>query len=236
MTSATSQILNPSSDALTGLLTNTPRGTFAISGGRNFTSSGTFTNQGSIKVGKGSTFTVPAGGTYMQTKGQTVVDGKLTVATTDDLLISTDPDSEPASGTIKIAKGSVFGNGGNLAANVLSGGTITPADLPTSTGKLKITGNYNQVSAGALNANITGANSGQFNVLSVSGNASLAGTLNIKLLNNFVPLIGATFQILTARRVEGTFANVTGTAINSDEHFTVTYNSNNVALEVVSGP
>jgi len=34
--------------------------------------------------------------------------------------------------------------------------------------------------------------------------------------------------------VKGTFATVKGTTINSSEQFTVTYNSNNVTLTVVS--
>jgi hypothetical protein len=105
----------------------------------------------------------------------------------------------------------------------------------TRTGKLGITGAYTQSAAGALDANITGASSGQFNVLNVSGTATLGGTLNIGLLNNFVPMIGAEFEILTAKHVTGTFATVNGTKINSSEHFTVTYNSDNVTLTVVSG-
>ena len=44
------------------------------------------------------------------------------------------------------------------------------------------------------------------------------------------------FKVLTATSVSGTFATVNGTAINASEHFTVQYNSNNVTLEVVSGP
>jgi hypothetical protein len=50
-----------------------------------------------------------------------------------------------------------------------------------------------------------------------------------------VPAIGATFQILTASRVNGTFATVNGTAINGSEHFQVNYSSNNVTLQVVAG-
>jgi hypothetical protein len=69
----------------------------------------------------------------------------------------------------------------------------------------------------------------------VTGTATVNGTLNIKLLNNFVPSIGATFEILSAREVTGVFATVNGTVINGSEHFTVTYNSNNVTLTVVSG-
>jgi hypothetical protein len=72
-------------------------------------------------------------------------------------------------------------------------------------------------------------------VLNVTGTATLGGTLNIGLLNNFVPPIGAEFEILTAKQVTGTFATVNGTKINGSEHFTVTYNSDNVTLTVVSG-
>ena len=50
-----------------------------------------------------------------------------------------------------------------------------------------------------------------------------------------MPLIGAEVEILTANHVSGTFATVNGTKINSSEHFTVTYNSDNVTLTVVSG-
>jgi len=71
--------------------------------------------------------------------------------------------------------------------------------------------------------------------LTASGAASLNGTLNLDLINSFVPTLGATFDILNASSVAGTFPTVTGTSINSSEHFTVVYNSNNVTLDVVSG-
>ena len=98
-----------------------------------------------------------------------------------------------------------------------------------------MTGNYTQSSTGAFGANLVGSNSGQFSALNVTGTATLGGTLNIKLLKNFVPLVGATFEVLTAETVTGKFATVNGTAINGSEHFTVTYNSNNVTLNVVAG-
>ncbi len=81
-----------------------------------------------------------------------------------------------------------------------------------------------------MDANLAGTASNQIGLLKVTGTAALAGTLNIKLLHNFVPLIGATFQIRTAQSVSGTFGKVNGTSINSSEHLTVTYNSNNVTL------
>ncbi len=231
-----SQILNPNTNALTGFVTNASKGSFDLKGGQSFTSAGTFTNQGAISIAKGSTFTVGTGGSYMQMSGRTAVNGKLTLSNSEDR--ADDSDSEPGPGTanVRIARGTLYGNGGNIAAHVSSSGTVVPADSITSVGQLKISGTYAQDAAGALDANIAGANSGQFNVLNVTGTSALNGTLNIKLLNNFVPLIGAEFKILTARAVKGVFATVNGTVINNSEHFTVTYNSDNVTLTVVSGP
>lgn len=233
LTGTSSQIQNGSSNALAGFVTNGNKGSFTLAGDQNFTASGNFTNQGIVKVSKGSTFTVGASGSYTQSGGETTVDGVLTTSSTASFTGGSYFDT--GTGSIKITRGSVFGNGGNLAANVTSSGAITPADSATSVGKLTVTGAYTQGSTGALDANIKGANAGQFNVLSVTSSASLKGTLNIKLLNNFVPAAGATFQILTASHVTGTFATVNGTAINGSEHFQVNYSSNSVTLQVVAG-
>jgi fibronectin-binding autotransporter adhesin len=229
-----SQILNPNTNALTGFLANASKGSFDLKGGQSFTSAGTFTNKGAISISKGSVFTVGAGGSYVQTGGKTAVNGRLTLSSTKDR--TDDSDSAPGAAAIRIVKGSLFGNGGTIAAYVSSSGTVVPADSTTTVGKLKITGAYTQSGAGALDANIAGAKSGQFNVLSVTGTVNLGGTLNIKLLKKFVPLIGAEFEILTAPRVNGVFAKVNGAKINDSEHFSVSYNSNNVILTVVSGP
>ena len=230
-----SQILNPSTNALAGFVTNASKGSFSVTAGQSFTSAGTFTNQGAITVGKGSTFTVGSGGSYLQTEGKTTVNGKVTLSSTEEKTDEADSDSSPAAANIRIAKGTLFGNGGTVAAHVYSSGTVIPADSLTATGKLAITGAYTQTAAGALDANIAGASSGQFNVLNVTGAATIGGTLNIGLLDKFVPAVGDTFEILTAKKVTGTFATVNGTKINDSEHFTVTYNADNVTLTVVSG-
>jgi hypothetical protein len=229
LTGLASQILNPSTTALAGFVTNGAMGSFGLAGGQIFTSAGTFTNQGVVTIGKGSTFTVGEGGLYVQNSGRTTVNGELTTSSTDD------SGFEPAAISVKISRGSLFGSGGRVAASVSSSGTVTPGVSGTSPGKLTITGAYQQNAVGALDANIGGASSGQFGVLNVAGTATLGGTLNIALLNNFVPTVGATFEILAAKQVKGTFATVNGTAINSSEHFTVNYNSDNVTLTVVSG-
>jgi len=233
LTGKASQILNPNTNALVGFVTNASKGSFDLKGGQSFTSAGTFTNQGAIVVGKGSTFTVGSGGSYLQTEGKTTVNGKLALSTSEEK--TDEADSDPAAANIRIAKGTLLGNGGTIAAHVSSSGTVIPAASLTTTGKLGITGAYTQTAAGALDANIAGAGSGQFNMLNVTGTATIGGTLNIGLLDNFVPAVGDTFEILMAKKVTGTFATVNGTKINDSEHFTVTYNADNVTLTVVSG-
>jgi len=233
LTGTSSRILDPSSEnALAGLTTNAVKGSFTLAGNQNLTTSGAFSNAGTMKVSTGSTFTVGGSGSYTQTGGKTTVDGTLTTSSTASF-----PGGSlflPAAGSIKINGGSVFGNGGNLAANVTSNGTITPADSSTATGKLNVTGAYTQNSKGALDINLASAS--EFNQLFVSGAATLGGTLNIGLLNGFVPALNSTFEILTCAPCTGTFATVNGTAISGSEHFSVEYNSNNVTLQVVSGP
>jgi len=54
-------------------------------------------------------------------------------------------------------------------------------------------------------------------------------------VNGFTPTVGQTFTVLTASSVAGTFSNST-IAINSTEHFAVSYTATGVVLTVASGP
>jgi hypothetical protein len=70
----------------------------------------------------------------------------------------------------------------------------------------------------------------------VTGKATLGGTLNLQLINGFVPTIGNTFDIINFASETGTFATINGTSINSSEHFGVVVNPTNVTLDVLAGP
>jgi len=233
LTGPSAQILNQlNTSALSTFASNLSAGSFTLAGSQNFTSAGAFSNAGTVLVSSGSTFTVAGSGSYVQTSGTTTVDG--TLATSSSSSFRSGDIYPIGAGSINLQGGSLFGNGGSLSASVFSNGALTPADSPITTGRLTIAGNYTQNANGALNANVAGAT--QFNQLAVSGTASLGGTLNVGLLNGFVPSLGATFQILTASAVKGAFSTVNGASINGSEHFTVNYNSKNVTLTVVSGP
>ena len=207
---------NTATNALSALTSNTSTGSLSLLNGQGLSTTTNVNNSGKVTVGTLSSLNV--GGSYTQITGTTTVDGTLTA---------------PSGATLQ--KGSLVGKG-TVASAVTSSGSVTAGDASTKPGKLSITGSYTQQSKGALNCYIGGTGAGTFGDLAVSNGVSLGGTLAIKLVNGFVPVVGDSFTIVTGSAVSGKFATVTGTSINSSEHFEVVYNSKNVTLEVVAGP
>jgi hypothetical protein len=225
LTGTSAKILNGTTNGLANFANNT--GTFTLSGNANLTTGSTnFSNTGTAVVSQGSTLTV--GGTnnsYNQSSGKTTLDG--TVSTT-------------GSGQVNVTGGTLLGAGTLSTSGVTIGGSGTAPTLSVGdTGKaglLAITGSYTQLSTGTLNGFVGGTTVGtQYSQLKVTGAASLGGTLTVALASGFTPTLGSTFTVLTANSVAATFSNST-IAINSTEHFNVSYTSTGVVLTVASGP
>jgi len=219
LTGTSSQIIDQSSNnGLANFATNASTGSFTINGNRTFTTAGSFTNAGLFTVASGSTFTVGGSGSLTQSSGTTTDDGTLSVGS-----------------LFNVQAGSLFGKG-TVSGSVQSSGIITPGDSSTATGILTDSGSYTQTSTGALDISIGGTTAGtKYDELNPTS-ANLNGILNISLINGFVPTIGSTFKIMNFNSEAGTFATVNGLAINSSEHFTITYQGTDVLLTVVSGP
>ncbi len=219
LTGTSSRIINQNGGAgLANFAVNASAGSFTLAGGRNLKTSGDFSNAGTLTVSKGSSFTVGGTGNYTQTAGTTTLNGTLS-----------------APGLVNIQGGSLFGTG-TIAGNTQSSGTINVGDAALQAAKLAVTLNYTQNSSGVLNIDIGGLTVGtKFDQLNITDAATLNGTLNLDLINGFVPAIGAAFDVMNFSSLKGTFATVNGTAINSSEHFKVVYNPTNVTLDVVSG-
>ena len=209
------------------------RGTFVLMNpgtfGSIFDTASPFTNTGKLTIQKGRTFTV-GGGTpaYNQNLGTTTVDGVLNVSST---------------GSVNIT-GGILASNGTIAGNVvtgnpsITGGTFVIGDTVKKAGLVTVTNNYTQLLTGAMDVQIGGTTPGtRYSQVNITGTAALTGTLNIALTNKFIPTIGQTFTVLNASTgITGTFSTVNGTAINANEHFSVSYTSNTVVLKVVSGP
>lgn len=102
------------------------------------------------------------------------------------------------------------------------GGTVAPGGVGTA-GRTVITGIY-RVASGTLAVDIGGTTqaggfqSGSYDFLSISGNATLGGNLVVSILPGFTPSASQTFTIVTAGNIGGAFANAPhGTRIVSAE-------------------
>jgi hypothetical protein len=84
-------------------------------------------------------------------------------------------------------------------------GALSPGLSP---GQLNVTGNLTEESHATLLIQIGGTGAADYDRLAVSGTASLGGTLDVELINGFVPSAADRFDFLTAGSVVGEFDRV----------------------------
>jgi len=101
---------------------------------------------------------------------------------------------------------------------------------------LNISVTYTQSGGGILNIDLGGTNAGTtYDVLNISGAASLGGTLNVDLLTGFTPVAGDSFDILNSSADSNMFTTTNLPTVAGD-HWTISYNSTGVVLNLVAGP
>jgi autotransporter-associated beta strand protein len=129
--------------------------------------------------------------------------------------------------------GTLAGTGmiqGNVTNNDF--GTVRPGGALGAPGVLTVVQNYTQTQYATLMIQI--ANSSQFSVLNVLGNANLNGNLNPVLLNGFVPAIGESFTFLNYASLTGFFSHIENQVFNhGTEQWSIIYQNNSAILTVV---
>ncbi len=208
--------------------------TFGTIGGiLNYYTPVAFTNSGTVDVQTGTLSFL--GG--LSNSGDVIIAGALTATSGYN---QTGGSTILAGGTlgapnVNLNGGDLSGNG-TVAANLNNtAGQINPGGLGTA-GVIAITGNYIQGASGALNIDIGGTGSGQFDRLTVSGTATLNGTLNVNLINGFAPAVGNSFQIMTFGSRSGDFASKNGLNLPNGLVFTPVYHPGDLTLIVVQAP
>ncbi|MDQ1591371.1 MAG: hypothetical protein QOG71_1998, partial [Pyrinomonadaceae bacterium] len=167
-----------------------------------------FSNSGTIESKSG---TLAFGQTFTQTAGVTRLDGGNLQAAT----------------LLDIQNGTLTG-AGTITGNVQNAGTLAPG--LASAGVINITGNYTQTAAATLAIEIGGTTAGtQYDQLSVTGTATLGGTLSTTLTNGFAPNVADQFVVLNYGARSGAFATITGT-------FNAQYNATNLTLSNTAPP
>jgi autotransporter-associated beta strand protein len=126
-----------------------------------------------------------------------------------------------ASPTVTLASGTRLEGNGSLAGTVSGAGRIEPG--LSNTARLTL-GGLSQQSGSRCVAGLAGTVAGlEFDQVSVTGAAALAGTLEVTLENGFVPAAGDSFQLLTAGSRSGTWATLVLPSLPADRRWTSTY-------------
>jgi hypothetical protein len=142
-----------------------------------------------VTVGAASTLDIGVGGTdnYTQSGGGTKVDGTLAAA------------------HVAIDGGFLQGTG-TVIGNVTNRGAVQPGDSP---GTLTVMGNYAQDPSGTFVVELGGLSPGQFSKLEIAGMASLAGLIDVSLVNAFDLASGDSFDIMSFLTEAGDFSSFT---------------------------
>ncbi|HKM52557.1 MAG TPA: Ig-like domain repeat protein, partial [Isosphaeraceae bacterium] len=190
--------------------TETASGTTSLQGGT-LSLLSTAANSGTVTVSSGTTLSV---GSYTQSAGTTVLNG-----------------GSINGGPLSIDGGALSGTG-TINASVISGGQVVPGGTGAA-GLLTINGTYTQTATGSLNIELGGTSAGsQYDQLAVSGKASLGGTLSVATINNFQPVLGNAFQVLTFASAAGNFGFYNGIVLGNRLILDPALNPNNLTLTV----
>ena len=140
--------------------------------------------------------------------------------------------------TLDLTSGGSFGfTSGTLHAQTILGsvnnqaGALSPG---SSAGSTAIAGDYTQQSAGKLEIEIGGTTPAtMFDTISVTGNAVVAGLVDVSLISGFVPTPGQIFTVLTAGSVTHDGLTLGGPAASS---FYLLVGPSSVALQAAGLP
>jgi hypothetical protein len=93
------------------------------------------------------------------------------------------------------------GGYGTIGGSILSSGLLNPfvdGTLGSQLGDINITGNYTETDAAQINIQIGGEDRGtEYDAIDISGIANFDGTINVSLINDFFPVLGDQFDIIT---------------------------------------
>ncbi len=174
---------------------------------------------GGFSQGGPGTLTVGTGGLVLVP--QVVAIGRLGNIILNGGAVGIGTNANPAANTLRVAADGILTGSGRVQGQVIvaAGGKISPGNSP---GILAIDGNYTQEAGSTFYAELGGSDPGTgYDQIQVSGKATLAGILQVRLTNGFTPAVGQTFRIVTAGSISGAFTSIlqpsqAGISVTSD--------------------
>ena len=189
--------------------TNIQAGTLGVGPAMNLSGSSTIT------VDAGATFDVTDSPVFQLHGGQTLT-GRGVVRSS---LLTLLPNSE--------LRGAL-----QIQGSVANAGLVAPGFSPEI---MVIAGNYSQQPAGVLEMEVGGTIPGaQHDMLIATGTASLAGRLNVPIINGYVPHVNDEIQLLLASSVTGTFDSTFFPNLPASVAHELDYSATGVRLKFVA--
>ena len=137
-------------------------------------------------------------------------------------------------GTFEInARGVLQGSGTVDVSNIsfTNSGSVNPG---SALGHLSVVGSFPQTASGAVNVEIGGRTLGvDYDQLQISGNATLAGTLNIGLTNGFRPSGGDSFEVLRFGSHTRAFDHINGLDLGGGLFLQPIFSATNMFLTTI---
>jgi len=109
-----------------------------------------------------------------------------------------DGQSTSGGGLWNLTEGILSGSGSVAGSVDVVGGTMAPGN---GTGSLSINNDFTLGSAGVLQLEVGSPSTSDYDFLNVTGTASLAGTFDVTLIDNYEPEPGTSFLILAANQI-----------------------------------
>lgn len=124
-------------------------------------------------------------------------------------------------GTLTLLGGTLDGAGD--VGSVINGAAVLPGN---PLGVIRPTGGFTNLSQGVYQMQIGGSSPSQYDRITASGAANLAGILNVTFTNGFFPTIGNTFTAMTWTARSGAFSQI----LTPNYEFEITYLPNALLL------
>jgi hypothetical protein len=141
-----------------------------------------------------------------------------------------DGQSTSGGGLWNLTEGTLSGSGAVAGSVDVVGGTMAPGN---GTGRLSINNDFTLGSAGVLQLEVGSPSTLDYDFLNVTGTASLAGTFDVTLIDNYEPEPGTSFLILAANQIIDQGVSLSDADANQ---FTLHVYNNVVVLESIVPP
>jgi hypothetical protein len=230
-----------SNNGLRNFTDNTRSGSFSLLS-QSFAAPSDFTNAGTIFLSNfdpSLVFSVAGGHSYFQTGGETSLGDSVMTAANVLIQGGIIHHGGTINGNVNVQRGTIAPTGTGGGGTVLLGGVgiiVVPGSyLIPGPDNMTINGNLGLAADAHYSMVIRNNTAGEFDTMNVSGSATFGGTLDVSLINHFVPQPNDSFTVLTAGPpITGAFTNApNGSRFPTTDgggSFIATYSDNHLVL------